>query len=145
MDLYTGKFVPGFGYGPAAAGPTGGWSYTPGPGFFGKQSMQSILPNLSKNNLKFGRRFGSSYPLMNQPSFSLNETTFPRFPVGPGNTPGGDGGVFLQGMPSFQQYWGFSKTRARKSCKARKARKARKVCKRKSSKENRYSKLRKNK
>jgi hypothetical protein len=48
---------------------------------------------------------------MNRPSQNLNEVMFPRYPVGPGNTPGGDGGVWLQGMPGFQSYWGFGRRR----------------------------------
>jgi len=78
------KFPGGLGYSPAAAGPVGGWSYTPGPGFFGKQPMDSLLPRLTgpgstpRSGTHFfgrsGRRFG--YPLMNRPSANLNEQMF---------------------------------------------------------------------
>jgi hypothetical protein len=113
-------FQPGLGYSPAAAGPVGGWSYTPGPGFFGKQPMNSLLPNGStptSNQHFFGkskksRSFG--YPLLNRPSESLNMQMFPRYPPGAGNTPGGSGGQFLQGLPSASQYWGFGKRMSRK-------------------------------
>jgi hypothetical protein len=106
-------YNPGMGYSPAAAGPTGGWSYTPGPGFFGQQSMESLLPR-SFGTVRRRRSFG--YPLMNRPSSEINMQMFPRYPVGVGSTPGGNGGVLLQGMPSFQQYWGFGdRRRARRA------------------------------
>jgi hypothetical protein len=118
------NFQKGLGYSPAAAGPVGGYSYTPGPGFFGKQPMESLLPRLTgpgstpanghffgRKRSFFGRKRSFGYPLMNRPSESLNEVMFPRYPVGDGSTPGGDGGVQLQGMPSFQAYWGFGKHR----------------------------------
>ena len=54
---------------------------------------------------QMGRRFG--YPLMNQPSSTIDMQMFPRYPVGDSNSSGGNSGVWLQGMPSFQQYWGF--------------------------------------
>lgn len=116
------KFPAGLGYSPAAAGPVGGYSYTPGPGFFGKQSMNSLLPRQELTPVYFfGRRksFGSKrilgtrafgYPLMNRPNQNLNERMFPRYPVGVGNTPGGDGGVWMQsGGVNFNTYWGFGK------------------------------------
>jgi hypothetical protein len=130
-------YNPGQGYSPAAAGPVGGWGNTPGPGFFGKQSMDSLLP---KNSFgKVGKRsFG--YPLLDNPNSEINMQMFPQVPVGPGTTPGGDGGVPLQGMPSFQQYWGFGKKRkAPKSRKTRKNRKTRKTRKTRKSKKTRKS------
>lgn len=103
VKLLDMNYFPGLGYSPAGGPPVGGYGYTPGPGFFGKQPMDSLLPRR--------RSFGSDYPLMNRPSAELNEAVFPRYPVGMGNTPGGDGGVWMQGMPGFQSYWGFGKKR----------------------------------
>jgi hypothetical protein len=139
------NFPSGLGYSPSAAGPVGGWSYTPGPGFFGKQPMYSLLPILSGpgstpvNGHFFGRRaFG--YPLMNNPSKELNQSMFPRYPVGKGDTFGGDGGVWLQGMPNFQSYWGFGRKHSRK--RSRKSLRKRKNHKNKRNKKNRrYSKI----
>lgn len=128
------NFPAGLGYSPAAAGPVGGWSYTPGPGFFSRQPMDSLLPRLSgpgsTPRSSFGkrrfskrrfskRRFG--YPLMNLPSQELNQSSFPRYPVGPGNSPGGVGGPFMQsGTVNFNTYWGFgNRRRSRKSRRSR--------------------------
>ena len=128
------NFPSGLGYSPAGGPPVGGIFNTPGPGFFGQQPMNTLLPKLTgpgstprSGNFgrKFGRRFGS-YPLMNLPSQSLNLQTFPRYPVGKSTSSGGTGGVWLQGMPNFQSYWGFGKKSRRKSRKSRrKSRKSR--------------------
>jgi hypothetical protein len=139
------KFPNGLGYSPAAAGPVGGWANSPGPGFYG-QPMDSILPKLvgsgstpanghffgsrtprrlspgSKLPIKPGRKFG--YPLLNRPSSELNEVMFPMYPVGAGNTPGGDGGVWMQsGAVNFNSYWGFGrKKRSRTKSRSRRSR-----------------------
>jgi hypothetical protein len=138
------NFPAGLGYSPAAAGPVGGWSNTPGPGFFGKQPMDSLLPRLTGlgSTPRGGRFFGSrnfGYPLMNRPSANLNEQMFPRYPVGNGSSPGGDGGVWLQGMPGFQSYWGFGNKRRRSRRKSRRSKRKSRRSKRKSRRSKRKS------
>lgn len=134
------NFPAGLGYSPAGGPPVGGWSLTPGPGFYGKQPMDSLLPRLSgpgstprSSTHFFGRKKSRSfgYPLMNRPSQEINERDFPRYPVGNGSSPGGDGGVWLQGMPGFQSYWGFGvkRRKSRKSRRVKKSRKSRKSTK----------------
>jgi hypothetical protein len=134
-----GKYYqPGLGYSPAAAGPVGGWDNTPGPGFFGKQPMESLIPapvarfsfgkkgrhgRSWKKGKRQGRKFG--YPLMNLPSSEINTTMFPIPPVGPGDTPGGLGGTILQGMPNHTSWWGFG-SKSRKNRKYKKNRKSQK-------------------
>jgi hypothetical protein len=149
------KFPAGLGYSPAGGPPGGGWSYTPGPGFFGRQPMDSLLPRLSgpgstprSSTHFFGRRYGRSfgrrfgYPLMNRPSQDLNEKMFPRYPVGAGNTPGGDGGVILQGMPGFQSYWGFGRKRRSQRRNRKSQRRNRKSRRSRRTRKSRRSKLR---
>jgi hypothetical protein len=130
------NFQPGLGYSNSSGPPQGGWPSNPGPGFYG-QPMFSLLPSgfgirrKSIRRKKYNKRksirrkksrsFGNcSYPLMNQPSSIIDMQTFPKYPVGPGNTLGGTGGVPLQGGPSFEQYWGFGKKTSRKSRKSHK-------------------------
>jgi len=126
------NYQPGLGYSPAGGPPVGGWSGTPGPGFYGKQPIGSLLPRLSgpgstpstKNAHFFGyrrrrsnRKFGA-YPLMNQPSSEIDFQMFPLPPAGNGQTPGGVGGPFLQGGDvNFNTYWGFGPKKKRKSRK----------------------------
>ncbi len=111
------NFQTGLGWSPAAGPPVGGLGMTPGQGFYG-QSLQSVLPNGSNptsNKHFFGRKKHFGYPLMNLPSSIIDEQMFPKFPVGKGDTSGGNGGVFLQGMPGFDSYWGFGKRRSKRS------------------------------
>jgi hypothetical protein len=151
------NYQKGLGIFPAGGPPYGGWSYTPGPGFFGKQSMKSLLPRLTgpgstpSDNLRlFGRkrsygRRNFGYPLMNRPSASLNESMFPRYPVGDGSTPGGDGGVWMQSGPvNFNTYWGFGrkKTRSQKRSRKSKSRRPRSRKSRKSRRRSRKSRRR---
>jgi len=146
------KFPGGLGYSPAAAGPVGGWSFTPGSNFFGKQPIDSLLPRLTgpgstpRSNLKFGKRsfgkrsFGKrsfGYPLMNRPSQYLNDRTFPRYPAGDGSSPGGQGGLILQGLPSFQQYWGFGKGKGKGKGRRRSRRRSSRRSRRRSSRRTR--------
>jgi len=141
-------FKTGLGYSPNSGPPQGGWPKLPGSNFYG-QPLNSLLPNgstptsnmhffgghkrkrfpkqviiMNCNNKSKGKRHKFGYPLMNQPSSSLNLQMFPRYPVGTGNTPGGSGGVFLQGMPTTNQYWGFGRRRRSRKSK-RKSRKSR--------------------
>lgn len=149
-------FRPGLGYSPAAAGPVGGWSYTPGPGFFDKQPMNSILPRLTGPGSKptnghffgkgrKGRRRSFGYPLMNTPSSEINMQMFPRYPVGPGNTPGGlNGSTWFPSLPGINQYWGFgNKRKSKKTRKPKRKSKKTRRPKRKSRKSRRRSKSRK--
>jgi len=89
-----------------------------------KKSKHSRDYLIKKLNNSFG------YPLMNQPNATIDMNTFPDYPVGPGDTPGGNGGVWLQGMPGFDSYWGFGKKRRsqkiKKSRRSRRSRRSRK-------------------
>jgi hypothetical protein len=146
------EFKPGLGYSHNSGPPVGGWEMTPGSGFYG-QSLNSILPaptvprpnygfgskkrrrkskrkSVKKSRRKLRRKFG--FPLMNIPQGILDMKSFPKYPVGPGNTSGGTGGVFLQGMPNFQSYWGFG--RKRRTSKKRRSHKRRTSKKRRSHK-----------
>ena len=123
------NFQTGLGYSPWTTGQVGGASWphdiTPGTSFY-SMPLYSILPNgttPTSNSHFFGRkkhrrrsnrkrRFG--YPLMNLPNQSIDMNYFPNYPVGDGNSSGGSGGQFLQGLPSFQQYWGFGKLYSKK-------------------------------
>ncbi len=87
MSLKLVNAKPGLGYSPNSGPPVGGWKNTPGTTFYG-QPIQTILP----------RGFG--YPLTNR-----YNVPYP-ISMGRGNTPGGTGGVILQGMPNFQSWWG---------------------------------------
>lgn len=72
-----------------------------------RSKKQIKRPKSVRMKVKKMRCFGSSkYPLLNLPNKTYDMQTFPLPPVGPGNTPGGDGGIWLQGMPSFNSYWG---------------------------------------
>ncbi len=113
-------FKPGLGYSPNSGPPVGGWPMLQGSGFY-DQSLKSVLPNFGRSRKKkFSRTFG--YPLLNTPSTTLDLKNFPQYPSGPSNIPGGDGGVFLQGMPGFQAYWGYGKKK-KKSKKSKKSKK----------------------
>jgi len=112
---------------------------SPGTQFY-EQPFSSLLPKLvgkgstPANGHFFGtrkkRRFG--YPLMDRPSSKIDLQAFPRYPVGAGNTPGGDGGVFLQGMPGFQSYWGFGRRSRNKRRRSRSKRASKRTSKRRS-------------
>lgn len=125
---YSGPiFSTGLGYSPSSGPPVGGGGYRniPVTTFFG-DDVQQLLPSQPPVFFFGRRRFG--YPLSNLPSRTIDMQTFPKPPIGPGNTPGGNGGVWLQGMPSSQQYWGFgvrgrSKSRKLKKCRSHKKRK----------------------
>ncbi len=99
--------IPGYGQTPSSGPPIGGGggirNRPTGRGFYG-QSLDSVLPSLKK-----GMFFGGQ----------LDMQIFPKPPVGPGNTPGGDGGQFLQGLPSFQQYWGYGRKKSKVKSKIR--------------------------
>ena len=57
---------------------------------------------------------------MNTSSTTVDMQKFPLTPVGNGNSPGGSGGVLLQGLPNFQSYWGFGKKkRSKRKARAR--------------------------
>lgn len=119
-------FKTGLGYSPNSGPPVGGWSYQPVSTFFG-DNLNQLLPSgrtyfggkrrrrrFSNNPKK--KRFGNpAYPLSNQPNPSIDMKTFPLPPIGPGLTPGGDGGVWLQGMPNFDSYWAYGKSKKRSS------------------------------
>ena len=145
------NFQTGLGYSPNSGPPQGGWENTPGTQFY-QMPLYSILPNGStptSNQHFFGRPrppkikpryFG--YPLMNQPSSTLDMQMFPAYPVGPGDTSGGDGGQFLQGLPSFQQYWGFGKRRRSRKRKSRRSHKRKSRRSRRSRRFGKQSKIR---
>lgn len=130
------NFKTGLGYSPNSGPPVGGWPAPPGEGFFG-QPLSTVLPGVrlfgKKKKVNKSRHFG--YPLMNTPSSELNMRTFPLPPVGNGDSIGGKGGVFLQGLPNFQSYWGFgkkskrskkSKRRSKRSKRSKKSKKSKK-------------------
>lgn len=126
------EFKPGLGYSHNSGPPVGGWEMTTGSGFYG-QSLDSILPaptvprptygfgskkrrrksrikTMKKSKRKLKRKFG--YPLTNIPQGNLDMKSFPKYPVGLGNTPGGTGGVWLQsGAVNHNSFWGFGKKR----------------------------------
>jgi hypothetical protein len=136
------NFKPGEGYSPGSGPPIGGFGNMPMSTFFGEDLSDLLPKGIGK------RSFGiSKYPLSNQANPELDMQMFPDSPVGPGDTVGGQGGVFRQGMPSTEQYFfGTRKSRTRKSRtrksrtrksrtrKSRKSRKTRKTRKRKSNK-----------
>jgi len=145
-------FKTGLGYSPNSGPPVGGWSYNPVSTFFG-DNLSAILPS---GRTYFGRRrrrsFGNTaYPLSNQPDPNIDMKTFPMTPVGSGNTSGGDGGVWLQGMPGFVSYWGYGsrkkrrRSRKTRSRKTRSRRRSRPKKRRRRSKRRRKSKRRRRK
>ncbi len=130
------NFKTGLGYSPNSGPPVGGWEYQPVSTFFG-DPLNQLLPSgrtyFGRSRSRKGRRFSNrAYPLSNQPNPNIDMKTFPLTPIGPGTSSGGDGGVWMQGMPNFNSYWGYGKSRRRKS-RRRKSRK-RKSRKRKSRK-----------
>ena len=155
--LYPLSISPGLGYSPSSGPPVGGFPYNQGPGFFG-QSMDSVMP-IRYNEFGFGRKksFGCNtyggkkkrtnsfgkrtnsfgYPLMNQPSKTLNESRFPRYPSGPGNTPGGTSVSVFPSMPNTGQYWAYGKPRNRRSKIKKSRRKSHRKSRRKSHRKSR--------
>ena len=122
-------FKKGLGYSPNSGPPVGGWEYMPVSSFYG-DPLRELLPSGRSYFGRRSRRFSNStYPLANQPNPNIDMKTFPLTPTGPGLTSGGTGGVWLQGMPNFNSYWGYGskkrrKSRRKRSKKRRKSRKA---------------------
>jgi len=100
---------------------------------FGKRTN-----SFGKRTNSFGKRTNSfGYPLMNQPSKTLNESRFPRYPSGPGNTPGGTSVSVFPSMPNTGQYWAYGKPRNRRSKIKKSRRKSHRKSRRKSHRKSR--------
>jgi hypothetical protein len=117
----TPDYTVGLGYSPAT-GPRVGGPIMP-PGNFFEYPVNDLLP---KKGVNFGFGFGNSY--LPKPG-EYNPVAFPnlggfRNEVGPGNTPGGQGGVNgpLVYLPAPLKYWNYfgkpkSKTKSKKRTK----------------------------
>ena len=83
-----------------------------------KNKNRSITRRLKRRSI---RQFGN-YPLTNLPDNNIDMQIFPKTPIGPGNTSGGDGGNWFPSLPSTGQFWGFGNRKCKK-CKSRKYKK----------------------
>jgi hypothetical protein len=137
----TPDYTVGLGYSPAS-GPKVGGPIMP-PGNFYQYNVNDLLP---KKGINFGFGFGNSYLPKQQyeGSAGYNPVAFPslggfRNEVGPGNTPGGQGGVngplyYLPAPLGYWNYFGKPKRKYSKKKKTKTKRKKSKKSKRKKSK-----------